>query len=143
MPETASQKKKLPLRPNAGFKVPEDPEAKPYLVASRCGNCGKYFYPTRVICLNCGKQEMEEASFAGTGTLYTYTIVHHQVPGALVTVPYALVLVAMDEECTVRSIVTEGWESLKVGTKMETYFEKIKEDAEGNDLLVCKFRAVK
>ncbi len=142
MSKATPTKKQLPLRPGAGFVVPEEPGAKPYLVASKCGNCGKFFYPSRVICLNCGKQQMETAPLKGTGKLYTYTIVQHQVPGALVTVPYALVLVAMDEECTVRSIVTEDWESLKIGMRMEAHFEKIREDAEGNDLLVCKFRAV-
>ena len=143
MSETTPTKKQIPLRPGAGFRIPEEPGAKPYIVASKCGNCGKYFVPRRVICLNCGKQEMETVALGGKGTLYTYTIVHHQVPGALVTVPYALALIAMDEVCTARTVVTEDWESLKIGMKMEAYFEKIMEDAEGNDLMVCKFRAVK
>ena len=143
MTETTSRKKQIPLRPDAGFKIPEEPGARPYLVASRCGKCGTYFYPTRAICLIDGSQGLEEAALAGTGTLYSYTIVRHQVPGALLTVPYALVVVSMDEGCPVRSVVTEDWESLKVGQTMEAYYEKIREDSEGNDLMVCKFRAVK
>ena len=143
MAETTSQKKQLPLRPGAGFRVPEELGAKPYLYASKCKNCGKHFVPRRVICLNCGKQEMEEVALAGTGTLYAYTIVHHQVPGILLTVPYALAIIGMDEDCAVRSVVTEDWESLKIGMKIEAYFEKVMEDAEGNELMACKFRAMK
>lgn len=143
MSEVTSEKKRLPLRPGAGFRIPEEPGAKPYLYASRCGNCGKHFVPRRVICLNCDKQEMEEVALAGTGKLYAYTIVHHQVPGILLKVPYALAIIAMDEACAVRTVVTEDCESLVIDSKMEAYFEKGMEDAEGNDLIVCKFRATK
>ena len=143
MTETTSAKKRIPLRPDAGFKIPEEAGAKPYLVASKCKSCGKYFYPTRAICLNCGKLEMEDAPLAGTGEVYTFTIVHHQVPGAILKVPYGLALIAMDENCTVRTVVTEDWESLKVGQRVEAYFEKVREDAEGNELFVCKFKAMK
>ena len=143
MSEATSEKKRLPLRPGAGFRIPEEPGAKPYLYASRCGNCGKHFVPRRVICLNCNKQEMTEVALAGTGTLYAFTIVHHQVPGILLKVPYALSIIGMDEGCAVRTVVTDGCESLKIDEKMEVYFEKAMEDSEGNDLMVCKFKAVK
>ena len=143
MSEVTSEKKRLPLRPGAGFRVPEEPGAEPYLVASKCRNCGKHFVPTRAVCLNCGKQEMEEGALGGRGKVYTYTIVSQQLPGALVQVPYALAIIAMDEDCAVRTVVTEGWESIDVGTEVEVYFEKVMEDNEGNDLIVYKFRAVK
>ncbi len=143
MSETVSAKKRIPLRPDAGFKIPDDPGAKPYLVASKCKSCGKFFYPTRAICLNCGSQEMVETPLAGKGSVYTYTTVHHQVPGALLKVPYVLAIIAMDEGCSVRTVITEKWESVKVGQRVEAYFEKIKEDSQGNELIVCKFRAVK
>ena len=143
MSEATSEKKRLPLRRGAGFRVPEEPGAEPYLIASKCRSCGKHFVPTRVVCLHCGKQEMEEVALGGRGRVYTYTVVWQQLPGALVTVPYALALVAMDEGCQVNAVVTEDWESIDIDTEVEAYFEKVMEDAEGNDLLACKFRPVK
>jgi hypothetical protein len=143
MSEVTSEKKRLPLRPGAGFRIPEEPGAEPYLIASKCRNCGKHFVPTRVVCLNCGKQEMEEVALGGRGKVYTYTIVCQQLPGALVQVPYALAIIAMDEGCQVHTVVTEDCESVDVGMEVEVYFEKIMEDNEGNDLIVYKFRAVK
>jgi len=143
MSEVTSEKKRLPLRPGAGFRIPEEPGAEPYLIASKCRNCGKHFVPTRVVCLNCGKQEMEEVALGGRGKVYTYTIVCQQLPGALVKVPYALAIIAMDEGCQVHTVVTEDCESVDVGMEVEVYFEKIMEDNEGNDLIVYKFRAVK
>jgi uncharacterized OB-fold protein len=141
MAETVA-KKRLPLR-RGRFVVPEDPNNKPYLIACRCKNCGKYFTPMRVICLNCGKQMMEMVPLGGKGKVYSYTAVWQQLPGALVKVPYAIVIVSMPEGCQVHGVVTEDFDKLEVGQGVEVYFEKITEDAEGNDLIVDKFRISK
>jgi len=142
MSEVKSEKKRLPLRP-AGFVVPEDPKAEPYLIAARCRNCRQFFGPGRVLCLNCGKQDMEEFAYKGTGKLYTYTIVHQQLPGALVKMPYAVAIVAMDEGGQVTTAITEDLELLDVGMDMEVYFETMQVDAEGNDRIAYLFRPVK
>ena len=141
MSEATAGKKRLPIRPGR-FIVPEDPRKEPYLIASKCGNCGKHFVPPRVICLNCGKQEMAPAALSGKGTVYSYTIVHQQLPFALVQVPYAIVIAALEEGCQIHGVITENLESLEVGAPIEVYFEKVREDDEGNSLLMDKFRMV-
>jgi uncharacterized OB-fold protein len=140
MTQAKSGKKQVPLR-RGRFKIPED--GTPYLVASKCQSCGKYFFPTRVICLNCGKQTLVETPLKGKGILYTYTVARQQLPGALVKPPYAIANITMEEGCQVPTIVTENWESLDIGMAMEVYFEKIRDDAEGNEQIVYKFRPVK
>jgi hypothetical protein len=140
--QAKSEKKRVPLRPG-WFKVPQQPDAKPYLVASRCRKCGKYFFPTRFICLNCGQQTLEEVPLKGKGKVSTYTIVHQQLPGALVTPPYAIANILMEEGCQVQTVMTEGWDHLDVDMGVDVYFEKIREDAEGNELIVYKFRSLK
>jgi len=137
-----SGKKQLPLR-DGRLKIPEESGAKPYIVGSRCGNCGKYFTPPRVVCLNCGKLQMEEVAMKGKGKVYSYTVVWQQLPGALVKVPYAIVIVVLEEGSQIHSVMTEDFDSLEVGQDVEVYFEKIKEDEEGNDLIVDKIRIVK
>ena len=143
MAETKSEKKRLPLA-HAGFVIPEDPKAKPYLVGAKCTNCGKIFTGIRVICLNCGAQNtMERLPLGDKGKLYTYTVVWQRRPGALVDVPYAIASVVMDEGCQMQGVVTEDLESLDIGVDMEVYFEKMREDAEGNDEIAFKFRVAK
>ncbi len=142
MTQAKPRKKQVPLRPGR-FRIPEQPRAEPYLIASRCRTCGKYFFPTRAVCLNCGKQTLEETPLKGKGTLYTYTIARQQLPGALVTPPYAIANILMEEGCQVPTIVTEGWDSLDIDMDMEVYFEKIREDTEGNEQIAYKFRPVK
>jgi uncharacterized OB-fold protein len=139
MTNTSLVKKKVPLREGL-FKIPENHNLDPYLIASRCQSCGEHFVPLRMICLNCGKEEMEEVALSGKGKVSTYTIVMQQVPGSLVPAPYGLAIIAMDEGCQVHTIVTEKYESLKVGMPVKVYFEKIKEDSEGNEQLVYKFK---
>jgi uncharacterized OB-fold protein len=140
MAETVA-KKRLPLR-RGRFVVPEDPKQQPYLIAARCRNCGKYFVPPRVVCLNCGKQMMEIVPLGNRGKVYSYTIVHQQLPGALVKVPYAIVIVSMPEGCQVTSVVTEDFDKLQVDQPVEVYFETMIKDNEGNDRIADKFRIV-
>jgi uncharacterized OB-fold protein len=135
-------KKKVPLRPGI-FRIPDKPGEKPYLMASKCRECGKYFFPQRVICLNCGAEALEETPLSGRGRIYTYTVARQQLPGALVQVPYAIAIVSMEEGCQVYSPVTEDWESLEIDMDVEVYFEKVGEDEEGNDQLAYKFRTIK
>jgi uncharacterized OB-fold protein len=140
MNEEKKEKKRLPLKKGL-FQIPDDPNEKPYLTAQRCKNCGTYFYSGRKNCLNCGAEPMEVVSLSGRGKLYTYTIAHQQLPGALMKVPYAIAVVEMEEGVHVSSVVDQNYENLKVGMDMEVYFEKMTEDKEGNDLLAFKFRA--
>ncbi len=143
MTETKPKKKRVPLA-GARFVIPEDPKAEPYLVGAKCTNCDKVFSGTRVFCLNCGKQNtMKSLPIGGKGKLYTYTIVHQQLPGALVNVPYAIVDVVMDEGCQIQGVATGDLESLDIDMDMEVYFEKMREDSEGNDEIAFKFRPVK
>lgn len=142
MNEEKSGKKQLPLKPYL-FKMPEEPGQQPYLTASKCKECGTYFYPQRVICLNCSAQAMEETPLAGKGKVFTFTIARQQLPGAFVQVPYAVAIVLLEEGCQIHTVVTEDWENLDVDMDVEVYFEKVAEDPEGNDLFAYKFRAAK
>jgi len=140
MSEEKKVKKQLPLKPYL-FVMPDDPNEKPYLTAQRCKECGTYFYSGRKNCLSCGAEPMEAAPLSGRGKLFTYTIVHKQLPGALMQVPYGIAVVEMEEGVHVQSVVDRDYENLKVGMDMEVYFDKVAEDADGNDLLAFKFKA--
>ena len=113
MSEATIGKKRLPLR-RAGCIIPEDPKA----------------------------EQMEPAALSGKGTVYSYTIVHQQLPFSVVQVPYAIVIVALEEGCQTHGVVTGNLDSVAVGAPIEVYFEKVREDDEGNDLIVNKFRIV-
>src|SRR3990172_6168408 len=99
-------KKRVPPRPGL-FRVPDNPKEKPYLVASRCRECGETFFPTRKVCLGCGKETLDETPLSGKGKIYAYTVARQQLPGAYVQVPYAVAVVALDEGCSIHTVITE------------------------------------
>jgi len=135
------EKKVLPLKPGI-IQMPEKEGEEPKLLGGKCKECGTYFYPQRHICLNCEAEAMEPVTLSGKGTVYTFTIARQQLPGALVQVPYAVVIATMEEGCQIHSVVTDDFESIKVGMNIETYYEKVMVDKDGNDRIAHKFRAV-
>ncbi|MEE8400465.1 MAG: OB-fold domain-containing protein [Desulfobacterales bacterium] len=136
----SKEKKQLPLKPGL-FVIPDDPNEKPYLEGQRCTACGTHFNYKRWSCENCGSESMETVALSGRGKLNTYTIIHKQLPGALVTVPYAIGVLEMEEGIFLRSVIDKDFENLKVGMPLEIYFDVMAEDKEGNELLSYKFRA--
>jgi len=47
------------------------------LIGSRCTSCGNYYYPKRVVCPHCRRRsEMTSYTFAGEGTVETFTEVY-------------------------------------------------------------------
>jgi uncharacterized OB-fold protein len=70
-----------------------------HLVSRYCPDCGKYLHPRRLLCRNCGNTELEWRPLAGTGTIYSYSIVHRAThPSREGRVPYVLGVVELDEE---------------------------------------------
>jgi hypothetical protein len=49
-----------------------------------------------LLCLNCRSWDFEWALASGRGTVYSYTVVHHQTHPAF-PVPYVIALVEMEE----------------------------------------------
>src|SRR4051794_8065334 len=47
------------------------------LVAQQCADCGQLRHPPRPMCPYCHALDYELAELAGTGTLYSYAILHH------------------------------------------------------------------
>ena len=65
--------------------------------AKKCRSCGWMNLKTRHRCISCGSDDMEEATFAGTGKLYTFSTVY--VPAAMMLgkEPYTVAVVELDE----------------------------------------------
>jgi uncharacterized OB-fold protein len=132
----------VPLRPGL-FRLPEGPGEKACLVGSRCPDCDSYFYPRRAICLNCGRQGLDDTTLSDRGKVWTYTIARQTPPGSLIEAPYAIAQVQLPEKVMVQTVLTGcDPESVRIGLDVEMVIEKVKEDADGNDVCAFKFRPV-
>ena len=89
------------------------------LVGSRCADCSMTSWPRRAVCQRCGAAPMDEAAFAPTGKLLSFTTVWVARPG--LEPPYTLAQVKLDEDgpavfAHVRSLPSDARVDLPVRT---------------------------
>ena len=96
----------------------------------RCNACGEdHFYP-RPFCPRCWSDDVEWKQAAGTGTLYTYSIVRqNDLPPFPERVPYVAAIVELDEGPRVMTNV-EGCEfdDLEIGMRVAVDFKRLTDD---------------
>ena len=55
------------------FRIPDDPDAPPVLLGSKCPNCGEVFFPRRMVCAKCLHEGTDDVDLSTRGTLWTWT----------------------------------------------------------------------
>lgn len=109
-----------------------DPSTAPYwqgaragrLLLPRCLDCGQaHFYP-KSICPFCRSARLDWLEAAGTGTVYSFTLVNRAPSPAFAgAVPYAVALVALDEGPHLMSnIVDCASDAVRIGMKVRARF---------------------
>jgi uncharacterized OB-fold protein len=63
-----------------------------------CAHCAKAFHPKRIVCTNCGAEDLAWRPASGRGRVYSFSEVH-RAPSTVfaASVPYTVGLVALDE----------------------------------------------
>ena len=99
--------------------------ARRELVIRACAACGVALHLPRAYCHACGSWDATWRRVAGTGTLYSWTVVEHQVHPAY-PVPYTIVLVELDDVPGVRLVGSvPGSPALGEGQSMRVVFEEL------------------
>lgn len=93
------------------------------LLVKRCDACGKvHFYP-RAICPECFSDDTSWVQAAGTGRVYSYSVMRRSKP------PYAIAYVTLDEGVTMlTNIVDADLDALSVGMPVEVTFRQTEGD---------------
>ena len=104
---------------------PSNPETKEFWAAAargtllirRCASCGQvHFYP-RTICPFCGSDATEWRTAAGTGTIYSYSVMRRA------DVPYAIAYVTLDEGPTMMTnVVGCDLDAIRIGQRVKVVF---------------------
>jgi uncharacterized OB-fold protein len=105
------------------------------LALQQCTACGRVQHPPEEICRVCGSMAFTTAVVPPTGTVYSYTVVHHPVNAALeAAVPYVVVLVSLDERPEVRvvgNLLDVDRDEAAIGLPVETvWLERRAEDGD-------------
>jgi uncharacterized OB-fold protein len=127
-----------------GTPLPQpNPDDQPYwgfcsrreLRIQRCIQCGRFRHPPMPLCAVCGSGETEWAAVPGTGTVFSYTIVHHPTHRALKSaVPYNVVVVHLDDADDVRivsNVIDAAPEEISIGLRVTLAWD----EAEGGSFL--------
>jgi uncharacterized protein len=124
------------------FYIPSSPGEKPYLMGSKCKNCGNVTFPKRDVCPRCVKPgSMEEYHIYRGGKLSTFSIVNAALPGF--KMPSIQAYIDLEEGPRIWSILTEiepDEKAIKIGMELELAVVKTREDAQGNDVMTYQFR---
>lgn len=93
------------------------------LVAQKCTGCGRLRHPPRPMCPSCHSVEHTTVDLAGTGVVYSYSVLHHPQNPAF-TYPVVAVLVELDEGVRVLSnLVGTDPGGISIGLPVEVRFE--------------------
>lgn len=113
-----------------------DPLTRPFwdgtkqhrLIMQRCSRCNRFHWLPSPSCQTCGNSELLWEQLKGTGTVYTFTIVHRVVRNTAFAkkTPYLIAVVELDEgPRMVTSIQSESMDQVRIGSKVEVTFEDI------------------
>jgi uncharacterized OB-fold protein len=92
------------------------------LVAQRCADCGALRHPPRPMCPRCRSLAIDVVTLAGTGTVYSYAILHHPQNPAF-DYPVFGVLVDLDEGIRLMSnLVDVAKDDIRIGMRVEARF---------------------
>jgi hypothetical protein len=125
-PKPKLQPKPLPDRADLDNGAFWSGTAQGQLQVKRCGACQRLHWPPRLGCPHCGSGDLKWVAVAPRGEIFSWTIVHRsQTPGFEPDVPYAVVLVALDEAKGVRmvgNLLDCSLDRIKAGLPVEAVF---------------------
>jgi uncharacterized OB-fold protein len=87
----------------------------------RCTSCSTFRHPPRPVCAQCGARESEAVAVAGTGEVWSFTVIHPPtLPAFADRTPYAAVVVRLDEGVfLVSNLVDCPVDEIEIGTRVE------------------------
>jgi hypothetical protein len=126
----------------AGWPLPKlDEFNRPFftsgaLMLQQCKECGVVQHPAGEICDACGGSNFEYVKYAATGTVSSYTIVHHPPhPILRELVPYNVVIVQLDSPShlqVIGNLIDVAPDDVQVGLRVAgTWTKALTSDEEG------------
>ena len=105
-----------------------------------CSHCGQYRYPASPICHACLSSEYEWVPASGTGTLFSFVIVHRGLdPYWQGEVPYVVAVVELLEGPRLLTNLSGiDFSSIEIGMALEVFFESLT-----REIVVPRFRAAR
>ncbi|MBI4720877.1 MAG: Zn-ribbon domain-containing OB-fold protein [Chitinivibrionia bacterium] len=112
------------------------------LEAAKCAQCGKVFFPPRLICDACKGEEFETVVLPREGKIVSFTEVHTPASNFSDEAPFAVGIIDLGNELTILAqIVDCDPGEVKIGAPMRLEFRKLQKDGESG-VLCYGYKAV-
>ncbi len=100
------------------------------LMVQKCDGCGKLRFPARDLCSACNSTASRWVPVSGRGEIFSFNIMHQIYhPGFAGEVPYAVVIVELEEGCKfVSNLLGVKPHEIKCGMPVEVTFEKLSDE---------------
>jgi uncharacterized OB-fold protein len=112
------------------------------IAVQRCTACQARQHPPEEVCHRCGEMSFDTTVLRPTGTVHSHTIVHYPVNRELArSVPYAVVLVALDDAPEIRVVgnLDAPLEQVEIGLPVVACWEE-RTDPDGTVILLPQWR---
>src|ERR1700759_1327410 len=101
------------------------------LVMTKCTKCHTVVHPPGPRCFNCQNTTFKWVELPGTGTIYTFTVIHHGVrPAPRAGAPYVSGVIEVDGTQgagarMICNVIDVDPAKVKIGDKVKVVFDKI------------------
>jgi uncharacterized OB-fold protein len=116
------------------------------LALQACTRCAAVQFPPEDACRSCGSFELGTRASAGRGRIESVAVVHHAVhPVLRPRVPYAVVLVALDDAPHVRllgNVLNRAHDQIGIGGRVRVVFEEVTDPESGELLRIPQWEAL-
>jgi len=101
--------------------------AEGHLEIQYCISCGEYVYPSRIACPHCAG-DLEWEAVSGTGTVHSYTVLHHPDPQGAVAedeLPVLGAIVELEEgPLFATTLIDCSADDVEIGAQVQAVFEE-------------------
>jgi uncharacterized OB-fold protein len=104
------------------------------IMLQECASCGTIQHPPEELCHACHAMEFTARQASGRGSICSFEVIHHPgTPALRDVVPFAVVLVVLDDYPNVRivgNVLNRRHDEIAIGQRVHAVFEEIP-DAQG------------
>ncbi len=99
------------------------------LIGTKCGTCGKAFFPPRDFCPDCRRAgKIQELAFSGKGKIVSHTTIRIPPKGFEQYTPYVVAIIELDEGTRISGQVINDPKEVEIGKRVSPVFRKMQED---------------
>ncbi|MEK9198416.1 Zn-ribbon domain-containing OB-fold protein [Ureibacillus sp. FSL E2-3493] len=113
-----------------------DEESKPYwdglkdhkLLIQQCEDCQQSIFYPRSICPHCFSGQLSWFQANGTGSIYSFTIVHQGYGPFKGEPPYVVGIVELDEGVRMMTRIIGDKDEISIGKRVSVVYKEVEED---------------